>query len=135
MLVGALAFAGLLVLLYGTSEAMRGAFGLPEAATAMTGERLRVWESAQARAVANSLRKARAACLGGILLLIAAAVAGFVAAPTSAGQLVELDSSAGIYCGRLRDGKAGTVTVVGRDGSVHIVALTAVTAIRPISAC
>ncbi|GAB3186830.1 hypothetical protein FHX75_111301 [Micromonospora palomenae] len=135
LLVGALAFAGLLVLLYGTSEAMRGAFGLPDSATAMTGERLRAWESAQARAGVRALRKARAGCLCGILLLIVAAVAGFAAASAAGGQLVEVQSSSATYCGRLRDGTAETVTVVARNGSVHTVALADLIAIKPASAC
>ncbi len=139
LLVGALAFTGLLAMLYGTWQAMRGAFGLPDAATAITGERLRAWESTQARSGVEALRKARAGCLGGISLLIAAAVAGFAAASaaTSApgGQLMEVTSSAGSYCGRLREGTAGTVTVVGLNGSVHTLDLLRVTAIQPTSGC
>jgi hypothetical protein len=81
-----LALGGLLALLYGTWQAMRGAFGLPDAATTMTGERLRRWESEQAQAGAKALRHVRAGALIGITLLIATAGATFLAAPNTAGQ-------------------------------------------------
>jgi hypothetical protein len=47
--VGAIAIAGLLVLLFGTWRTMDAAFGGPGADDYLTGERLRTWEQEQAR--------------------------------------------------------------------------------------
>lgn len=103
LVVGLLVLGGLLALLYGTWQAMGGAFGLPDAAVAMTGERLRRWESQQARAGAARLRRARAGALTGIGLLIATAIAAYLAVPAAA-QTVRVDTGDQAYCGTI--GKA-----------------------------
>lgn len=135
-LVGGLALAGLLALLYGTWQAMRGAFGLPDAAIAMTGERLRRWESEQARAGVAALRRARAATLVGITLLIATAGATFVAAPSAPGQQVKVDTGTTAICGSLGAGRTdGTITVTGSDGTIHTVPIDTITSIGTSAAC
>lgn len=135
-IVGGLALTGLLALLYGTWQAMRGAFGLPDAATAMTGERLRRWESEQAQAGVTALRRARAATLIGITLLIATAGTTFLAAPSTTAQTVRIDTGGTAYCGRLsKGGTDSTVTVTGRDGTVHTIPTSTIKSIETSATC
>jgi hypothetical protein len=136
VLVGSLAMTGLLALLYGTWQAMRGAFGLPGAATAMTGERLRRWESEQAQTGVTALQRARAATLAGITLLIATAGAAFLAAPSTSGQMVQVDTGGTAYCGKLGKGKAdGSITVTSRDGTIHTIPTGAIKSIDTGATC
>jgi len=135
-IVGGLALAGLLALLYGTWQAMRGAFGLPDAATAMTGERLRRWESEQAQAGVTALQRARAATLAGITLLIATAGTTFLAAPSTAGQTVRIDTGGTAFCGELGTGRDdSTITVTGRDGTVHTIPTSMIKSIETSASC
>jgi dolichol kinase len=134
--VGGLALAGLLALLYGTLQAMRGAFGLPDGATAMTGERLRRWESEQARAGVRALQRARAATLAGITLLIATAGTTFLAAPSTASETVRIDTGETVYCGNLGTGRTdSTITVTGRDGTVHTIPTGTIKSIEMSATC
>ena len=134
--VGGLALAGLLALLYGTLQAMRGAFGLPDAATAVTGERLRRWESEQARAGVKALQRARAATLAGITLLIATAGTTFLAAPSAAGETVRIDTGETAYCGKLGTGRTdNTITVTGSDGTVHTIRTDTIKSIDTSATC
>jgi len=133
---GLLALTALLSLLYGTWQAMRAAFGLPDAAVTMTGERLHRWESQQARVGADALRQARLGALTGMLLLIVTAGVTFLGTPSTAGQTARVQVGTTTYCGRIGKGAAdGTITVTGRDGTVHTVALARVTTLNPSTAC
>jgi hypothetical protein len=134
--VGILALAGLLALLAGTWQAMRAAFGYPDTATTMTGERLRAWESQQAQTAAAALRRARAAALTGMMLLIATAGATFLAAPGTSGPTARVDTGSGAYCGKLGKGDSpATIAVTGRDGTIHTIALGSVRSLDPAATC
>lgn len=133
--VGLLAFAGLLALLYGTWEAMRAAFGTPGDAVIMTGERLRKWESDQARSGAAGLARARAATLVGMSLLVTTAAVVFIAAPRSTGQLVIMQTDSEVSCGSLAKSDLGRIAVVGRDGTVHSAAVSTVKSLATTASC
>lgn len=134
--VGALALAGLLALLAGTWQAMRAAFGHPDAATTLTGERLRTWESEQAQTAATALRWARTGALTGMLLLIATAATTFLAAPTTNGPTARVDTGTAVYCGKLgKADKSGTITVTGRNGTIHTIPLGSIRSLDPAATC
>jgi hypothetical protein len=134
--VGVLALAGLLALLFGTWQAMCAAFGHPDSAITMTGERLRTWESQQARRAAAALRSARSGALTGILLLIATAGAIFLAAPSTSGPIARVDTGSAVYCGKLDKGdNLATIKVVGRDGTIHTIALGSLRSLDPAANC
>jgi hypothetical protein len=109
---------------------------VPDTAIALTGERLRGWESKEATRGVAALRRARIATLMGILLLIATAGTSFFAAKTGTGPTVRVNTGGDGYCGTLGGGRTeGTVTVTGRDGTVHTIAITDITSIANESAC
>jgi hypothetical protein len=115
---------------------MRAAFGHPDAATTMTGERLRTWESEQAQTAATALRWARTGALTGILLLIATAATTFLAVPTTSGPTARVDTGTAVYCGKLgKSDNAATITVTGRDGTIHTIPLGSVRSLDPTATC
>lgn len=135
---GVLAITGLLVLLYGTWQAMAAAFGVPGDAQIMTGPTLWEWETQQALGGALALRRARRATLTGLGFIVAATAAVVVGAtmhPVS-GPLVRLDTSHGSFCGHLSSGAhAATLGITGEDGTIHTIAVTDVQVAQPVSSC
>ncbi|MEV4352263.1 hypothetical protein AB0J83_48025 [Actinoplanes sp. NPDC049596] len=134
--IGLLVLAGLLALLFGTWQAMRAAFGHPDAATTMTGERLRTWESQQAQTAAQALARARTGALTGMTLLIATAGITFLAASSVSGPMARVDTGNAVYCGKLGKGDgAATITVSGRDGTIRTIPLASVRSLDPAATC
>jgi hypothetical protein len=101
LLVGLLALAGLLTLLYGTWCAMNGAFGVPGDKIMMTSEGLRNWEHREATAALTAITRARSSFLTGMLFIIAATAAAFIVVPSSNVNIVQVDSRIGMFCGQL----------------------------------
>jgi hypothetical protein len=126
--------AGLLLLLYGTWQAMRAAFGLPTQIW-LTGEGLRMWEVHQARLSLAFLERARGGFLLGVLLVIAAVGVAFLSPSGSASPLVRVETAVGNYCGHL-DGVPGpALAVTGEDGTVHRFATGELRSLQAVSRC
>lgn len=134
-IAGILALGALLALLYGAWQAMRAAFGVPGDVVRVTGERLRVWESGQARTGVTALRRARAASLIGMAALITTVAIVFISAQSKAGPFVLLETGSGTYCGHLGKGGPGQLRVIAEDGTVHTAPLNDVHAVTPLTAC
>jgi multisubunit Na+/H+ antiporter MnhF subunit len=132
---GCLALMSLLALLYGSWQAMKAAFGVPGESVRATGKRLRRWESDQARAGAESLRRARAATLAGLAFVIATTAVVFVATRTAPGPFVVLETTSGVFCGSLARGDQKEVRVIAPDGTVRAAPLAEVRTLTPVSTC
>jgi hypothetical protein len=132
--VGVLALCGLLTLLYGTWRAMDAAFGAPGEDNYLTGERLRKWEHDQANAAVAALRSARWAFIAGLLLTIAAAAIAFGFTPAS-GSMVRAQTLTGTFCGQLSTSGGRTVSIIGSDGTVHTIPVTAIRSLQPTAGC
>ena len=134
-LVGLLALAGLLSLLYGTWRAMNASFGVAGKKIVMTGENLRNWERAETKAAVKDLNNARRSFGAGLLLIIAAAAAAFIATPADDGSTVQVASYLGTFCGQLVSSPPGTIAIHATDGRMFTVPADQITRLMPVSNC
>lgn len=134
-LVGLLALAGLLSLLYGTWRAMNASFGLPGKEIVMTGENLRIWEHDQTSAAIEELAIARRSFAAGILLITAAAAAAFIATPAGDEPTVQVDSRTGTFCGQIVTSRPGTVAIQAHDGTLFTLVTSQIIRVQPVSNC
>lgn len=134
-LVGLLALAGLLTLLYGTWRAMNASFGVAGKEIVMTGENLRNWERNETRAAIKDLGDARKSFAAGLLLIIAAAAVAFVATPAGDEPAVQVDSRIGTFCGQIVTSRAGTIAIQAADGALFTTPASQITRVQPVSNC
>ncbi len=134
-LVGLLALAGLLSLLYGTWRAMNASFGVAGKEIVMTGENLRSWERGETSAATKDLGYARKSFAAGMLLIIAAAVAAFIATPAGDESAVQVDSRIGTFCGQIITSRAGTIAIQATDGRLFTIPASQITRVQPASNC
>lgn len=135
-LVGLLALAGLLTLIFGTWRAMLAAFGVPGAAMPLTGERLKKWEQDQSRLAVGRLNQARIAFLGGILLIVAASAVAYWAQPSSqTDATVVVTTTTGAICGHLGASQTGELRLTSSDGHVYTLPLAAIKSVDIAASC
>jgi len=119
LVVGLLQLLALTALALGAWNAMRAAFGEPEAIRD-NGVRLRAWSANSTIKAVGHLHRARRSSVAGFVLLVAVATATSAAPHDPSGSVCVVDSKGVTSCGTGRTSSDGTkLTVTGRDGTEH----------------
>ncbi|SEM64215.1 hypothetical protein [Nonomuraea pusilla] len=123
------------LLIWATLTAVSAASGSPSDQTLLTGEDLRDWTRGEVERVQDAISKARVLTVSGVAVVaLALGMSWLGPRATRDASLVVVESVSGHLCGLLVDTAGGGLIIKAGTGH-QIIALKAITRIRPVPVC